>query len=198
MADMLASDEDLASLLQKDIDTASAILALEVCTAVVQAACGGRRIVRVVNDTEEVWGGTDRVIRLKNAPIVAIASVTYNGSLLSQGTASGTWRRAKYGLWRDLGWVEAACEPLPTTVVYTHGYDPNGSAADQQATQLGRGIVLSLAGGLFENPSGVAREQIDDYAVAYEKASQALDASPAAKSLLRKQYGPKARMVSVY
>lgn len=198
MADMLASDEDLASLLQKDLDTASAVLVLEICTAVVQAACGGRRIVRVVDDSEEVWGGPDRVLRLKNWPIVSIASVTYNGSALTQGTASGTWRRAKYGVWRDLGWVEACYEPLSTTVVYTHGYDPNGSDSDKQATQLGRGIVLNLARGLTENPGGVAREQIDDYAVAYEKAAAALDASPSAVALLRKQYGPKARMVSPY
>jgi hypothetical protein len=196
MADLLASDEDLASLLQQDVDTASAILALEICTAVVQAACGGRRIVRVVDDLEEVWGGTDRVLRLKNAPIVSIGSVTYGGSLLSQGTASGTWRRAKYGLWRDLGWTECSSEPSPVQVVYTHGYDPNGSASDVQATQLGRGVVLNLSRGLFVNPDGVAREQIDDYAVAYEKATEALDASPSLKALLRKQYGPKARMVS--
>lgn len=198
MADLLASDEDLASLLQKDLDTASATLALEICTAVVQAACGGRRIVRVVNDTEEVWGGSDRFLRLKNWPIVSVASVSYNGSTLTQGTASGTWRRAKYGIWRDLGWAEVCGEPLPTTVVYTHGYDPNGSNSDKQATQLGRGIVLSLARGITENPGGVAREQIDDYSVAYEKATAALDASPFAVALLRKQYGPKARMVSVF
>jgi hypothetical protein len=196
MADMLASDEDLASLLQKDIDTATAVLTLEICTAVVQAACGGRRIVLVTDDTEEVWGGTESLLRLSQAPIVSITSVTYNGEELEEGTASGTWRRAKHGLWRDVGWVEVCGEPLPTNVVYTHGHDPNGSAKDRQATQLGRGIVLNLARGLFENPGGIAREQIDDYSVAFEKATAALDASPSAKALLRRQYGPKARMVS--
>lgn len=192
MADLLASASDLASALQHDVDTASATLALEACTAAIQAACGGRRIVRVVDDSEEIWGSTDRVLRLKNAPIVSIGSVTYNGSTLTQGTASGTWRRAKYGIWRDLGWLEVCGEPLPTTVVYTHGY-----LSTDQAIQLARGTCWGLARGLFENPSGVViREQIDDYSVAYAEAEAALDAAPSLKALLRKQYGPKARMVS--
>jgi hypothetical protein len=193
MGDQLASPSDLASLLQRDLDTASATLAIEVTTAVIQAACGGRRIVRVVDDSEEIWGSTDKVLRLKNAPIVSVASVTYNGSALTQGTASGTWRRAKYGIWRDCGWIEVCGEPLPTTVVYTHGL-----LSTDQGIQLGRGTCLSLSRGLFENPSGVVREQIDDYQVAYAEAEAALDASPSLKALLRKQYGPKARMVSVY
>lgn len=192
MADLLASPSDLASALQHDVDTASATLALEACTAVIQAACGGRRIVRVVDDSEEVWGGTGTVLRLKNWPIVSITSVSYNGSTLTQGTASGTWRRAKYGIWRDLGWVENCSEPLPSTVVYTHGY-----ADGTQDLELARGTCWGLARGLFENPSGtVIREQIDDYSVAYAAAQAALDASPSLKALLRKQYGPKARMVN--
>lgn len=199
MADQLATPSDLASLVQADVDTASATLAIEISTAVVQAACGGRRIVRVVDDTEEVWGGTDRVLRLKNWPIVSIGSVTYNGSALTMGTASGTWRRAKYGIWRDCGWIEVCGEPLPTDVVYTHGHDAAGSDSDKQALQLGRGVALSLGKGLFQSPDGVViREQIDDYQVAYAEASAALEAAPSLRALLRKQYGPKARMVSVF
>jgi hypothetical protein len=194
MADQLATPEDLASAVQADVDLASATLAIECATAVVQAAAGGRRILRVVDDSEEVWGGTDNVLRLKNSPIVSITSVTYAGSTLTQGTASGTWRRAKYGLWRDLGWTECSWEPSPVTVVYTHGY-----ADATQDLQLARGATLSLAKGLFQSPSGVVlREQIDDYSVAYAEASAALDASPSLKGLLRKQYGPKARMVSIF
>lgn len=193
MADLLASIEDLASALQKDVDNSSATLALEACTAVIQAACGGRRIVRVVGDSEEVWGGTASLLRLANAPIVSVTSVTYDGAVLAVGTASGTWRRARYGLWRDLGWVEVCGEPLPTTVVYTHGYLPT-----DQKIQLARGTCWGLARGLFENPSGVViREQIDDYSVAYAEAEAALEASPSLKASLRRQYGPLGRMVGV-
>jgi len=197
VADQLASASDLASLLQKDVDTASAVLALEVCTAVVQAAADGQRILRVTN-TEVAYGGFGAVLRLKQQPIVSITSVTYNGTLLTQGTASGNWKPGPLGPWRNLGWTEYCGAPPSATVVYVSGYDPAGSDPDKQALQLGRGAVLSLARGLFENPSGVVREQLDDYAVAYAEAQAALDASPALKGLLRKQYGPKARMVSVF
>lgn len=196
MADQLATPADLASLLKRsfdEYDTASAILAIEVCTAVVQAAAGGQRIVLIEDDVEEVWGGTDSLLRLSQRPVVSVASVSFGGSTLSQGTASGTWRRTQDGLWRDLGWAVNCGEPSPISVVYSHGY-----AVGRQELQLGRGTVLSLARGLFENPGGVARRQIDDYAVAYEQASAALDASPSLKGLLRKQYGPKARMVAVF
>lgn len=196
MADQLASASDLASLLQKDVDTASAVLAIEVSTAVVQAAVDGQRILRVTN-TETVYGGFGKVLRLKQNPVVSVTSVTYNGTLLTQGTASGNWQLSTLGPWRNLGWAEYCGGPVSSTVVYVSGYDPAGTDADKQALQLARGAVLSLARGLFENPSGVSREQIDDYAVAYEAAAAALDASPSLKALLRKQYGPKARMVSV-
>lgn len=191
MADMLASPEDLASLLQRDVDTASATLALEVTTAVVQAAAG-QRIVRATTTDGEVWGGVDRMLALPERPVVSVASVTYAGSALTEGTASGTWRRSPEGLWRDLGWTEAYGEPSPVLVTWTHGY-----LAEDQGIQLGRGFALSLARGLFENPSGVVREQIDDYAVAYADAAAALEARSGAAALLRKQYGRKAGMVRV-
>lgn len=192
MADLLATPVDLAAALQRDVDTASATLALEVATAVVQAAAG-QRIVRVVDDPEVVYGGTDRVLVPKERPIVSVASVTYNGSLLTQGTASGTWRLAADGIWRDLGWTECAWEPSPgTTVVYTHGY-----ASGDQKLQLARGVTLSIARGLFTNPDGVTREQIDDYAVAYDQAASAMDAQPSLAARLRKQYGLKAGMVRI-
>lgn len=196
MADQLATPTDLASLLQKDVDTATAVLAVEVCTAVVQAAAE-QRILRATN-TEVVYGGFGKVLRLKQRPVVSITSVTYNGTLLTQGTASGNWRLVPSGPWRNLGWAEYCDGPVPTSVVYVAGYDPAGTDEDKQKLQLGRGVVLSLARGLFENPTGVTREQIDDYQVAYAEASAALDASPSLKALLRKQYGPKARMVGIY
>lgn len=192
MADKLASREDLAAALQHDVDNASADLALEVSTAVVQAAAG-QRIIRVADETAIVYGGSDRTLVLPERPVVSITSVTYNGSLLTQGTASGTWRITADGIWRDLGWAECAWEPAPgTTVVYTHGY-----LSTEQGIQLGRGVCLSLARGLFENPNGAVREQIDDYAVAYAEAATALDVMPGMTARLRKQYGLKAGMVRI-
>lgn len=191
MADLLASDTDLASALQRDLDTASAILALEVCTAVVQAAAG-QRIVRVVDDAVTLWGGTNSVLRLPERPVVSVATVTYGGVLLSEGTGTGTWRLDPNGIWRDLGWIECPGEPWPTGVVYTHGL-----TVDQQDIQLARGTTLSLAKGLMTNPDGTIRESIDDYSVAYAEAEAALEMRPGAKDRLRKKYGRKAGMVRI-
>lgn len=193
MADQLATPADLASAVQVDVDTASAALAIEVATAVVQAAAG-QRIVRVVDDSEVVYGGSDRYLVPKERPVISVASVTYNSVLLTQGTASGTWRLSANGIWRDLGWTDCAWEPAPgTVVIYTHGYLPT-----DQGIQLGRGVALSLGKGLFVNPSGVVREQIDDYQVAYAEASASLDASPALKAAIHKAYGRKAAMVRIF
>lgn len=198
MADQLASPSDLASLLQKDVDTASATLAVEVCTAVVQAAAGGQRIVQVIGDTEviDLDGGFCGVyLTLPQRPVTAVSSVTIGTTAVTDYTVQLSRRR----LWRAAGWQTVTgtsywlTQPSTVTVVYTHGY-----AAGDQRLQLGRGAVLSLARGLFENPGGVASEKIDDYAVAYAQASAALDASPALRDLIHKQYGPRARMVRVH
>ena len=191
MADQLATPTDLAALLQRDVDTASATLALEVATAVVQAAAG-QRIVQVTNEAITVYGGTDSFLALPGRPVTAVAAVTYGGSLLPQGTASGTWRLAPGGIWRDLGWTECSSEPSPVDVVYSYGYAPGA-----QELQFGRGVCLTLARGLFANPDGVQREQIDDYSVAYAEADAALAAKPGIIAMLRKRYGVKAGMVRV-
>lgn len=191
MADQLATRVDLAAALQRDVDNASADLALEVATAVVQAAAG-QRIVLVTDDAVTVYGGTDQVLMLPERPIVSVASVTYNGTLLTQGTASGTWRLAADGLWRDCGWSKYCDGPVSTAVVYTHGY-----GLTDQKLQLARGVTLSIARGLFTNPDGAVREQIDDYAIAYAEAEAAMDAAPGLAARLRKQFGLKAGMVRV-
>jgi hypothetical protein len=191
VADMLATPEDLASLLQRDLDTASATLALEVSTAVVQAATG-QRIVRATSTDVIVWGGTDPVLILPERPVVSVTSVSYGGSTLTQGTTSGTWRLARDGIWRDIGWAECSREPSPVTVTWTHGY-----LASDQGIELGRGFALSLARGLFTNPDGTIREQIDDYSVAYAEAEASFQARPGMTALLRRQYGRKAGMVRI-
>jgi hypothetical protein len=199
MADMLASLEDLASLLGRDannpINNASGTLALEVCTAVVQSAADGQRIVQVVADTATVTGTTEQFLRLPQWPVTAVSSVTLDGTALTAGapgSGASTYRLVGDRLYRGSGWQTYCGEPSTVSFVYTHGY-----ATGRQELQLGRGTALSLARGLYENPSGVASEKIDDYAIAYAAAAAALDASPALKAAIQKQYGPKARMVRI-
>lgn len=196
MADQLATPSDLASLLQKDVDTASATLAVEVCTAVVQAAADGQRILQVVGDTEVIdleAGFCGSYLKLSQQPVTAVTSVLIGLAAVTDFIV----QYSKGRLWRLGGWQSTVdpywpVNPSTVTVVYTHGY-----ASGDQRLQLARGAVLSLARGLFDNPSGAASEKIDDYAVTYAAAEAALEAAPALKKAIRKQYGPKARMVRV-
>lgn len=193
--DQLATPSDLASLLQHDVDTASATLAVEVCTAVVQGAADGQRIVQVVSDVDQVIGTTGQWLRLPQWPVTAISAVTLDGVTLTAGVpGSGalTYRLVGNRLYRGCGWQTYCGEPSTVGFTYTHGY-----ATGRQELQLGRGSVLSLGRGLFENPSGVSSEKIDDYAVTFAAAAAALEASPVLKAAIRKQYGAKARMVRV-
>jgi hypothetical protein len=193
MADLLATASDLASLLQKDVDTASATLALEVSTAVVQAAADGNRIVQVINDTETIDLDPEfcgRYLSLPNRPITAVTSVTIGATSVTDFVAQLSKRR----IWRLLGWRPTpwVWQPWTVTVVYTHGL-----VAGDQRLQLARGETLALARGLFTNPDGTIREQIDDYQVAYAEAEAALDARPAAKARIRRMYGRRAAMVRI-
>lgn len=196
MADQLCTPADLASAIQQDLDASTATLWVEVGTAVVQEAAG-QRIVQVVGDTFELTGTTDSWLDLPQIPVTAVTSVTLDGGVLSAGSPGGSreaYRLKGNRLWRGCGWQTYCGEPSDVIVVCTHGY-----AAGAQELQLARGAVIGLAQAAYSNPAGgaVAREQIDDYAVAYEAMAAALEASPYLKAALRRQYGRRAGLVRI-
>jgi len=185
MADMLATPSELAAFLQQDVDTASATLALEVATGLVQAACG-QRLVEV---TETVTLDVDRLdagpwLNLPQRPVTAVGAVVVGASTVTDHTVQLSRAR----LYRPDGWRSASLPswsaPSTVTVTYTHGY-PDGD----QRLQLARSAVLALAAVAYGNPSGATSEQIDDYAVRYEAAAAKLEAAPTLVALLQRQYG---------
>lgn len=191
MADQLATPEDLASLLQQDLDASTANLVLDAATASVQAAAGNQRILQVVGDTANLTGLTDSWLDLPQIPVTAVASVTLDGATLTAGSAGDpatTYRLRGNRLWRGYGWQTYVGEPSDVVVVNTHGY-----AAGSQDLQLARGATLSIAKGMYANPAGVAREQIDDYAVSYARAAgeaaDLIEAAPGLRAALRRKYG---------
>lgn len=186
MADMLASPSDLASLLQQDVDTATATLLIEAATAVVQATTG-QRLVQMLGDVvaldlDEYDGG--HYLDLPQRPVTAVTTVLIGATAVTD--YSTQLRRNR--LWRADGWrstlIAYPSQPSQVTVTYDHGYPPG-----DQRLQLARGATLSLAAAPYGNPGGVTREQIDDYAVAYEAASARMEASTSLAALLRRQYG---------
>lgn len=190
MADMLCTTDDLADLLGVTVDTDKAALLIECATAVVQAAAGNQRIVEVVDDTNTQMGTTDSWLWLPQVPVTAVSDVEIDGEAL---TVDEDYKVFGSRLWRKCGWAECWSEPSTITYTYTHGY-PDGS----QDLQLGRSAVLSLIRGLYDNPTGATREAIDDYSIAFEAMSLALEASPYLAKALARKYGPGgARLVRV-
>jgi len=187
MGDMLVTPEELASYLQQDVDTATATLAIEISTGVVQAAIS-QRLIYVADDPFTIYldqFDTSHWLELPETPVASVASVTVAGTPVSDIEVDLSRGRI-YRLW---GWRARYRYPwnMPTTVtgVYTHGYQTG-----DRNLQLARSIALALAGACYGNPTGAAREQIDDYAVQYaETATARMEANPAMVAALRRQYG---------
>ncbi|XTZ17050.1 hypothetical protein ACQSSU_06635 [Micromonospora echinospora] len=190
MADQLATLADLAAHLQvgeADLNPATGTLLIECATAVVQAAAG-QRIVEATS-TVTLESGPDRWLWLPQIPVRSVTSVVLDGTAL---TADDGYRLRGHRLWRAAGWQTCASPPSEVVVEYTHGYP-----ADAQELQLARQAVLSLAAAAYRNPGGAVREQIDDYAVAYEAVSTRMEAAPYLRTSLRRQYGRSAGLITL-
>jgi hypothetical protein len=217
MADQLATPSDLAAYLQSDVDTATATLLVECATAVVQAACGGQRIVRVTGDTLTLLGTTESWLDLPQLPVTAVSSVTLDGTALTASTdykVFGNRLFRKFGWQTNYGWPWdyqygwypgnsyypppslangfPFQEPSAVVVVCTHGY-----ASGAQELQLARQACLTLAAGVYVNPDGATRAQIDDYAAQFDAMAARMEASQHLKAALRKQYGRRAGLVRI-
>jgi hypothetical protein len=188
MADMLVTLEELASYLQEDVDTATATLAIEIATGVVQAATC-QRLIYVADDPFTLYldqFDTSHWLELPELPVLAVGSLTVAGTPVADVQADLSRGRV-YRLW---DWRARYRYPwnMPTTVtgVYTHGFQ-----AGDRGLQLARSMVLGLAGAAYATvPSNVVREQIDDYAIQYTGTATArLDEMPGAVAALRRKYG---------
>lgn len=189
MADQLCTPEDLASLLQKDLDAYLATMLVECGTAVVQEAAGNQRIVQVVDDPGEIMGTTDSWLQLPQLPVTAVSDVTIDGDALTLGT---DYKRFGSRLWRSCGWAACWTEPSAITFVTTHGY-----AAGSQGLQFARSAVLSLIRTVYDNPTAYTREAIDDYSVAYDAMTAAMEANPNLRAALLRRYGITAGIVRI-
>lgn len=191
MADMLATDEDLAVLIDDaGLDEDRATLLLELATGEVQAAAG-QRIVLVEDDPFEMFGFTDAWLELKEGPVVEISSLTIDdGDELERGT-DYKWVSGSRRLFRHCGWATCWWEPSTIAGAYTHGL-----ADDDQRIQFARSSTLGIAKLAATNASGVLAESIDDYRVQYAAAVLwAMEKSPYLAKALRRTYGDRAGLV---
>lgn len=186
MADMLATKEDLASLLERDdILITKAVMLIECATAVVQAVVG-QRIVAATS-TAVLPAPSGFHLQLPQWPVRSVLSVSIDG-----GSPDTEWRPDGGLLWRARGWRTRSGWPNDVAVLYEHG-NPTGT----QGLQLARSSVLSLASGVYDNPTGATRESVDDYTRAYEAMTARMDASPFLVKRLVAEYGMPAVSISL-
>jgi len=191
MADMLATPEDLAALLQldwatlTDAEKVSLTMLVEIGTAVVQGEVR-QRLVQIVDDTITLLGTTDSWLDLPQRPVTAVASVVVDGQAVTD------WQRHGSRLWRSCGWASSAYEPSTVEVTYTHGY-PDGD----QALQLARGATLAVIRDWAANPTAATSIRIDDYAETYSAMAARLEASTYLRAALHRQYGQRGGLVRV-
>lgn len=179
MADKLATPEDLASLLQQDLDASTANLLLELATAKVQRAAGGQRILDVTDTAViDVTDPCEPYLALPQLPVRSVATVKIDGTTVTD------WYLRNQMLWRSSGWAESWSPPSQVTVTYTHGY-----ATGSQWLQLARDATLSLAQMGYGNPSGATSEAIDDYRVTYGEADARMQMTEHMRRAIADAYG---------
>jgi hypothetical protein len=178
---MLATPEDLASLLQQDLDRATATMLLELSTSQVQRAAGGQRIVDATDTALIDITELDQWIDLPQYPVRSVTSVTLDGTVITD------WKLVNQRLWRAVGWLTSWAQPSQAAVLNAHGH-PTGS----QYLQLGRNSALSLAVVGYGTPGGATSEAIDDYRVTYAEAAARMEMSEFMAAAIRAQYGTTA------
>jgi hypothetical protein len=171
-----ATAVELASYLQKDLDTASATLVLQIASA---------EFSRVADTmwapTDVTWtalGHGQTVLEPPYKPITAVAQVRVNGAVITG------WSLVKGKLYRQTGFgVCGNFPPDEVAVDLTHGLTA--------ATDDVKGAVLEMAAQAYEVPVGaVVSESIDDYAVRYATTGGGLQLTSSAAALAAGYRGP--------
>lgn len=180
---MYATPSDLASFLQKDVDTATATLVLTKMSALFDTRArthwGG---TLATTYSKPGYGQIELVMPL--GPLVAVTAVRVAGVTLTAGVdyaviEQSVYRRSGFGIpWRF--------PPDLVEVDYTYGYA--ASAPDDVAA-----AVLESAAAAYSSPDiTVASESIDDYAVKSTPGTGGMSLSQSARDLADFYAGPVA------
>lgn len=143
--DPLVTAEDLATYLQRDLDTAAAEFAVAGASGLVRAYC--RWPVSRVAETVTLSGDGGRLLSLPTLRLVTLGPVTVGGAAVTDFTASPGGQ-----LFRASGWPVGLGN---VTAEMTHGYAP---VPDEV-----RIVACSVAAKLYSNPESlVAKSSGDD------------------------------------
>jgi hypothetical protein len=166
---LYATPEELASYLQKDLDSSSATLVLSIVSARFAREAETAWAATTVTYTDTVDGSTDVVLPYR--PVTAVSAVRINGVTITGWTLRNgiIYRTAGFG-------YRFAYPPDQIDVDLTYGYTT--------ATDDVKGAVLETAAQAYDIPVGaVVSESIDDYAVRYATTGGGIQLTASAASL---------------
>jgi hypothetical protein len=158
-----ASTDELASHLQQDLDLATATLALDLATGIVQGAIGATITQATITAVLHVTDPCNPWLRLPQAPATLVTAVTVGGAAVTDYIVTPA------ELWRAIGWATTQTydgEPVPVTVAYTGGFAV--IPADVKAA------TLFVAGQIYGNPELLQSVSIDDYSATRMSSSDSL------------------------
>lgn len=157
MADLFTVSE-LASYLQRDLDTSSATLAKESAQGIVRAYCRQEITSATYTDTKlriEV-DGWSWAVRFPQFPVTAVSSVAVNGVTYVSGTDYAWDGMSPYIRLRKVDESADTFEDFPAaTVTYTAGYPTVPPAV--------KAVALAVAARQYDNPQGLRQVSVDDY-----------------------------------
>jgi hypothetical protein len=168
-----ATASELASYLKQDVDTSTAVLALQVTSQLFSARANTMFAPTTV--TYQAEGRGYRQLWLPYRPVTAVSAVRV---INDAGTTTITdYRRIKSVLYRLAGFgTPCAYPPDLLEVDLTHGY---ATVPDDV-----KGAVLESAGAAYSTPdTTVKSESIDDYSYSSAANSGGVMLSPAAATL---------------
>lgn len=147
---------ELASLLQQDLDTATADLARDMATGAVVGYLGQNVESQEYTHRLPIW--SDGTVRLPQRPVSAVASVTTPDD---DPLDAGLWD------WDGIrGRVAVDGHPEWAEVTYTAGWTTVPLPI--------KAVALTAAARAYTNATGVRTEQVDDYSVTYAGTAQDL------------------------
>lgn len=157
MSVMYASVADLASYLQKDIDTATATLNLQTASQLFSTRAGTMFLPTTLTYQTQALGY--RQLQLPFRPVTAVSAVRIVSYTTGVTTTITDYARIKTVLYRLIGFgVPGVFPPDMIEVDLTHGF----AAVPDDV----RGAVLETAATAYEAPDvTTAAESIDDYSM---------------------------------
>lgn len=166
-----ATTTELENRLRRTVDTVAAEALLDEASSLIVSVVG-HSIVEVEDDEMTLRGNWTRRLDVPAWPVTAVASVTLDGTLLTEGT-DYTWQ-ADGAIWRP----RAVDPTFPTLTPMTVGAHWGGPDVDVVVVATHglttcpawvRAICLDVVARAYVSPDGVVREQIDSYSVTYSQ-----------------------------